>query len=93
MAEDDVLTTTVSTKGQVILPAAIRNRRRWTAGTRLSVEDTPQGVLLKPVSLFPRTTKRQVFGSRQYSGKPRTLDDMRAGIAAEARRRHARGRH
>jgi AbrB family looped-hinge helix DNA binding protein len=28
-------TTVVSTKGQVILPKAIRQRRRWDAGTRL----------------------------------------------------------
>ena len=41
-------TTVVSTKGQVILPKAIRQRRRWDAGTRLVVEDTPDGVLLRP---------------------------------------------
>ncbi len=93
MAEDDVLTTTVSTKGQVILPAAIRNRRRWTAGTRLSVEETPEGVLLKPANPFPRTTDDQVFGCLKYSGQPKSLDEMQAGIAAEARRRHARGRY
>ena len=29
------LTTTVSTKGQVILPKAIRDQRRWPAGTEL----------------------------------------------------------
>jgi len=37
------LTTIVSTKGQVILPKAIRERRRWPAGTRLTVEDTDAG--------------------------------------------------
>lgn len=93
MAEDDALTTIVSTKGRVILPAAIRNRRRWTAGTRLCVEETPEGVLLKPARLFPRTTEEEVFGSLQYSGTPKTLDEMQAGIAAEPRRRHARGRY
>jgi AbrB family looped-hinge helix DNA binding protein len=89
----DALTTTLSSKGQVILPAAIRKRRQWSAGTRLSVEETPEGVLLKPAPLFPRTTPEQVFGCLQYSGRPKTLDEMQAGIAAEARRRHARGRY
>jgi AbrB family looped-hinge helix DNA binding protein len=86
----DKLTTTVSTKGQVILPRAIRRRRRWEAGTRLVVEDTPEGVLLKPAPLFAETTTEEVFASLPYSGAPKSLADMEAGIAAEARRRHAR---
>ncbi|WP_398473141.1 AbrB/MazE/SpoVT family DNA-binding domain-containing protein, partial [Tardiphaga sp.] len=32
------LTTLVSTKGQVILPKAIRDQRNWSPGTRLTVE-------------------------------------------------------
>ena len=47
MASPAKLTTTVSTKGQVILPSAIRQRREWAAGTRLVVEETAEGVLLK----------------------------------------------
>jgi AbrB family looped-hinge helix DNA binding protein len=90
---EDVHTTTVSTKGQVILPAAIRKRRQWTAGTRLSVEETPEGVLLRPTRAFPHTTEEQVFGCLNYSGQPKSLEEMQAGIAAEARRRHARGRY
>ncbi|MEO5755870.1 MAG: AbrB/MazE/SpoVT family DNA-binding domain-containing protein, partial [Mesorhizobium sp.] len=37
MAAAEKLTTIVSTKGQVILPSAIRKRRDWGAGTRLLV--------------------------------------------------------
>ena len=37
MAGAGTLTTTVSTKGQVILPKAIRDKREWDAGTRLLV--------------------------------------------------------
>jgi AbrB family looped-hinge helix DNA binding protein len=40
------LTTTVSTKGQVILPKAIRELRGWGPGTKLLVQYTPEGVLL-----------------------------------------------
>jgi hypothetical protein len=29
----------------------------------------------------------------RYQGKPKTLADMQEGIAAEVRRRHARGRY
>jgi AbrB family looped-hinge helix DNA binding protein len=84
-------TTVVSTKGQVILPKAIRQQRQWGAGTRLVVEDTPEGVLLRSVPLFPATKPKDVFGSLPHSGAPKSLDEMQAGIATEARRRHARG--
>ena len=84
-------TTTVSTKGQVILPKAIRQTLRWEAGTRLVVESTPEGVLLKPAPLFPETRGQDVFGCLAHKGAPRTLAEMEAGIVAEARRRHAGG--
>jgi AbrB family looped-hinge helix DNA binding protein len=87
------LSTIVSTKGQVILPADIRRRRNWNAGTRLLVEETPEGVLLKPARLFAATMPEQVFGCLHYQGKPKTLEEMQEGIATEARRRHARGRY
>jgi AbrB family looped-hinge helix DNA binding protein len=87
------LTTTLSTKGQVILPASIRRRRHWDAGTRLTVEETPDGVVLKSATLFPPTTPEQVFGSLRYQGEPKSLEEMQQGILAEVRRRHARGRY
>ena len=87
------LTTTLSTKGQVILPASIRQRQQWGPGTRLTVEETADGVLLKPAPLFPATTPDQVFGCLRHSGAAKSLEEMQAGIAAEARRRHARGRY
>lgn len=83
----DRLTTIVSTKGQVILPKAIRDQRRWPAGTRLSVEDTPEGVLLKPVPIFASTTIDAVFGSLAYAGKAKTIEEMDAAVVAEAKRR------
>jgi AbrB family looped-hinge helix DNA binding protein len=84
-------TTVVSTKGQVILPKAIRQQRRWGAGTRLVVEDTPDGVLLRPVPLFPVTKPKDVFGSLPHGGAPKSLEEMEAGIVNEIRSRHARG--
>lgn len=90
MAATEKLITTVSTKGQVILPSAIRKRRDWGAGTRLQVEDTPDGVLLKPAPAFAPTRPEDVFGFLPHSGRPKTLEEMDAGVLAEARRRHAR---
>lgn len=85
--------TTVSTKGQVILPKAIRERRQWAPGTRLVVEETADGVLLKPMPLFAPTRPQDVFGMLRYSGPPKTVEEMDEAIAAEVKRRHARGRY
>ena len=93
MAAAEKLTTRVSTKGQVILPKSIRDRRRWTVGTRLVIEETPQGVLLKSERVFPLTRPEDVFGCLPYSGPPKTLEEMDAGITEEVKARHARGRY
>lgn len=73
MANPERLVTTVSTKGQVTLPSAIRKRREWDAGTRLLVEDTPEGVLLKPAPVFAETRPEDVFGSLPHRDRPKTF--------------------
>ena len=87
MGIHDRVATVVSTKGQVILPKAIRDRRRWTAGTKLTIEETPDGVLLRASPVFPPTTLDEVFGSMRYDGPTLSLEDMDAAVAREARRR------
>lgn len=90
----DTLTTTVSTKGQVILPKAIREQLHWPAGTRLVVENTDGGVTLRPLTEpFAATNAKDVFGSLPHGGKPKSVEDMEAGIIAEVRTRHARDRY
>lgn len=89
MTATEKLTTIVSTKGQVILPKAVRLHRRWDAGTRLTVEETADGVLLRAAPDFPLTDPADVFASLAYTGTPKSIEDMDAGVIAEARRRHA----
>ena len=90
MASVEKLTTTVSTKGQVILPSAIRQRREWGAGTRLVVEETDDGVLLKRAPAFAATRPEEVFGLLPHRGDPKSIKEMDAAVLAEARRRHDR---
>jgi len=87
------LTTNVSTKGQVILPKAIRDRRKWAPGTRLVVEETADGVLLRTAPIFPPTRIEDVAGSLKYSGPPISDDEIDTAILAEAERRYARDRY
>lgn len=88
----DSLTTTVSTKGQVILPKTIRDKLHWEAGTRLVVEHTVDGVLLRPMTTFAPTRPEDVFGCLSHKSGPKSVEQMDAGMAAEAKRRNARGR-
>ena len=90
MAAAGKLTTTVSTKGQIILPAGLRQRREWSAGTKLTVEEADGGVLLKLAPTFAETRPEDVFGALPFKGKPKTIAEMDAGILADAKRRHAR---
>src|ERR1700730_15822678 len=53
----------------------------------------PEGVLLKAKPAFTPTRPKDVFGSLSYKGPAKSIADMEAGIAAEAKRRHARNRY
>lgn len=88
MASSDPHMTTVSANGEITLPKAILEQRRWGAGTLLVVDDTTHGVILRAASVFAPTRPEDVFGSLRFAGTPKTLDEMDAGITAEARLRH-----
>lgn len=73
--------TVLSTKGQVVLPKALREDLGWPPGTRIEAVRTAEGVLLRRAPLFRPTTMDEVFGSARYHGSPRTLEEMDEGIA------------
>jgi AbrB family looped-hinge helix DNA binding protein len=84
----DKLMTVLSTKGRVILPKSIRQNRKWPAGTRLTAEESSDGILLKAAPVFP-PTRPEDFGSLPYQGRPKSIEEMDAAIAVEVKRRHA----
>ncbi len=88
MSVHDPLTTTVSTKGQIVLPRSVRQSRHWEPGTKLIVENTPDGVLLKPAPVLEETSIDEVFGILNWKGPPKTLEEMDAGVLAEAKRQY-----
>lgn len=73
-------TTRLSSKGQLVIPKAVRDAHGWKEGTEFTVEATRDAIVLRPKRLFPRTTVDQVFGSAGYKGPPKTIEDMNAGI-------------
>jgi AbrB family looped-hinge helix DNA binding protein len=80
-----MLTTKLSSKGQVIIPKEIRSRHHWEAGQELQAIDTDDGILLRPASPFPETTMKDVVACLSYSGKAKTLDEMEEAIKKGAR--------
>ena len=74
-------TTRLSSKGQVIIPKAVREDHGWVEGTNFVIEDDGAGaIVLRPVKAFAPTTLDQVFGCLVNVGPPKSLDDMQVGI-------------
>ena len=92
MTKHATLRTKVSTKGQVILPKALRDKHKWTPGTELNVEETPDGVLPTPARYFAPTKFEDVRGmlrgkSKLPPGRSLSIEEMDQAVMAEARRR------
>ncbi|MGH8488519.1 MAG: hypothetical protein ACREXS_06560 [Gammaproteobacteria bacterium] len=51
------------------------------------VEETPEGVLLRPLKPFAQTRVEEVFGMARYQGPIRSLKDMAEAVLDEARKR------
>ncbi len=78
--------TRLSSKGQVIIPKAVRERHGWQPGVELEVEDRGDVVVLRPANPFPPTTIEDVYGCLKYDGPPFTVEEMHEAIEREARR-------
>jgi len=70
--------TRLSAKRQVILPKP---------------KETPEGVLLRPLSRLPETRLEDVVGCLKYTGKPKTVSQMKQGIVLQIKKRHDSGRY
>ncbi len=86
-------TTRLSSKGQIVLPKSVREARSWKPGTEFAVDETSDGILLRPLRPFPPTSIAEVYGCLKYNGRPKTLRQMEKAIAKGVRARHDRGRY
>jgi AbrB family looped-hinge helix DNA binding protein len=85
MAERTRSSTRLSAKGQVVIPKAIRDASGWRAGLELVVEATETGVVLRPRALTRARAAKELLGCTGYQGPRRSLAEMEAAIAREAR--------
>ncbi|MCD4748314.1 MAG: AbrB/MazE/SpoVT family DNA-binding domain-containing protein [Thermoanaerobaculales bacterium] len=77
--------TTLSTKGQVVIPKGIRQRHGWVVGSTIELEELEDGVVLRKERRVPRTSIDDLLGCVTYDGPSKTLEEMDQGIAKGAR--------
>lgn len=77
------MAVTVSSKGQLVIPAAVRKRYRIVAGSRVEVLDTGKEIVLMPVP-------RDAFRASRGLLKGYSVKEFLRWRRAERQREHAR---
>lgn len=72
----------LSSKGQLVIPAAVRTAHHWQTGDEFVLEERPEGLLLKPRKPFPASQLGEVVGCLPYAGTAKTIEEMDQAIAA-----------
>jgi AbrB family looped-hinge helix DNA binding protein len=81
----------VSSKGQIVIPKAIRESKGFVAGAKVEFVDHPEGVLLKQPKRTARYTLQDLARVLpRYDGPPVTDEMMRERMEEAMRERWAR---
>ncbi|TWH01084.1 AbrB family looped-hinge helix DNA binding protein [Mesorhizobium sp. J18] len=85
----------ISSKGQLVLPKAVRDEFGLVAGSEVNIETMVDRIILTPLLRKERKkyTFDEVAGFLKYDGPPVTLEDMERGVEEEARRMWNAERH
>lgn len=81
--------TTLSSKGQIVIPRQIRLQHGWKPGISFSIIEEGDAIVLKPALARKTTTLEEVIGCVGYTGPVISLSDMDAGVLEEARKQVA----
>lgn len=83
-------TVRLSSKGQIVIPKAIRDQLHLQAGAELFVSASALGVSLVPVQAFPVTTPAALRGSLAKAGRKLPDEDtIKARIKSRLKVRNA----
>ena len=84
--------TTLSSKGQVVLPKSVRDAKRWKVGTRLLAVETAEGVLLKAQAPARAGASRveDLAGLLKHRSTRRSEADWQADLARDLRKQQPR---
>lgn len=75
--------TTVSSKGQIVIPRALREKYRLTTGTRLEIAESGEGLVLAP--LKPAKASRRQAGWRALRGSAKGTNALKDHLAEHRR--------
>ena len=68
-------TVKLSSKGQIVIPKAMRDDMHLSPGTEFVISANGAGISLVPKTLFPKTTTRGVRGVLAKQGRSMPDDD------------------
>ncbi len=81
-------TVKLSSKGQFILPKAIRDRHNWKAGTEFVIIDRGAELIIKPARVFSPTELESPDAPSVYKGRTLTLEEIKKAAIEEAGKNH-----
>jgi AbrB family looped-hinge helix DNA binding protein len=73
--------TRLSEKGQIVIPKRVRTAYGWEPGLEFVVEETDDGIKLKPIKPFKTTRINDVLGCLKYKGPRKSVKDMETALA------------
>lgn len=80
-------TTTVSSKGQVVIPKPLCKALSIRPGTRLAVEQDGNAIRMTPVSAHRPRTAEDGYGMIKYRGSRVRIEDMDPAAALQRPRK------
>jgi AbrB family looped-hinge helix DNA binding protein len=81
--------TTMSSKGQIVIPRQIRQNHGWQPGVSFTITEKDNSLILVQVSTKKTTKLKDVIGCAGYQGKKKSFAQMDTGILEEAKRQAA----
>jgi AbrB family looped-hinge helix DNA binding protein len=67
--------TRLAEKGQIVIPKRILTAYGWGPGLEFVVEETDDGIKLKPIKPFKTTKISDLLGCLKYKGPKKSLKD------------------
>ena len=76
MSVTAALKTTLSSKGQMVLPKALRDLNQWEPGTQLLLKKVPGGVLVTRAAIKKKYTVDDLVGILKYDGPTLSQEEI-----------------
>lgn len=71
-----VITTKLSSKGQIVIPKEIRDELHWEAGTQLSLVSNGSGVSLRAMPAKTGRNLCDLIGLLKHDGAPIAVEEL-----------------